>query len=197
MRYSNTFSESRYQTHHEMVIHGTRISFDAIAEDYVITNSQDEPEATMFSYTYLRTDAPEGIDRPVMFVWDGGPGGSCSQQHLNFFGPWRLSCDLTGMPQMRPPYALEDNPHCLLDVCDIVLIDPVGTGYARLLDETQASKYYSVNGDARAMADFIQTWLTYYDRWNSKLLLCGSSYGTIRCVRVAEELAGGAFCQRQ
>lgn len=193
MRYSHEFTESCFKTSHEMMIHGKRIAFDAVAEDYVITNAQNEPEASMFSYTYLRTDHADTTQRPVMFVWDGGPGGSCAQQHLNFFGPWRVACDETGAPPARAPYRMEENPHCLLDVCDIVLVDPVGTGYARLLDETQAGKYYSVNGDARAMADFIQTWLTHYGRWNSKIYLCGSSYGTIRCVRVAEELAGGDF----
>lgn len=187
MLYDKSFKESRYVTTHSINIHGQEIAFDAIAEDFVLTDDGGEPEASLFTYTYLRRDvASDG--RPVLFAWDGGPGGACLPEQLHFFGPWYIPDDST-----RAPYTLKDNPHCILDVCDIVLIDPVGTGYGRLLREDAARKYYGTTGDTAAAADFIEAWMNHYHRWNSPLYLCGTSYGTIRCARVVEELNGGAF----
>lgn len=187
MRANEPFRESRFATTHTICIHGQEITFDAIAEDFVFTDEQGEPEASLFTYTYLRKGTA-GEGRPVLFAWDGGPGGSCLPEQLYFFGPWRLPDGAFGAP-----YALEDNPHCLLDACDIVLVDPVGTGFGRLLNSEKAAKYYGTIGDTEAMADFIEAWLTHYHRWNSPLYLCGTSYGSIRCARVVEELNGGAF----
>ena len=187
------FVESRFETKHEITVRGKRIPFSVIAEDFVIRDAAGEAEASIFSYSYLQCQEGKGPDRPVLFVWDGGPGCSAGTENLRSFGPWRLKTDpATGEVPVNPPYELEENPNCLLDVCDLVMIDPVGTGFAQNFNPDN-NKYYSVDGDAKAAALFIETWLNENHRWNSPRYLLGTSYGTIRCVRTVEEMNGGPF----
>ena len=194
MKNYEVFQESRYEKQHAITLKGERINFLSIAEDFVLCDENQEPEASMFSYSYLRCSDQAENARPVLFVWNGGPGGSVAIENLSLFSPWRIKSP-EGMtyPVLNPPFALEENPNCLLDVCDLVLVDPVGTGYGKILKEEAFARYCSVAGDAEAMADFIECWLNEHNRWNSPRYLCGTSYGAIRCARVAEALNGGAF----
>jgi carboxypeptidase C (cathepsin A) len=155
-----------------------------------------KPEATMFSYSYLggwhnesASETPEATERPVIFAYNGGPGAASAWLHMGLLGPELV--DVEGYPDTleRPAkYRLVSNPNFLLDRYDIVLIDPVGTGWARLLDEEAASRHYSTAGDARDFADFICTWLRENNREKSPVYLLGESYGTIRNVALADVL---------
>lgn len=172
---------------------GIDIPYRVLSESMSLNDGDGAPEATVFSYSYLRCDLTpeEARRRPVLFAFNGGPGSSCLWLHLGFLGPTRVRLENPLLPPITPPYELENNPHCPLDVCDVVLIDPVGTGYARLLQETAAPRYLGVDQDAAAIARFIEAWLTRQDRWDSPRYLLGESYGTMRCGELASALMAG------
>ena len=125
--------------------------------DFVLSGSDGRAEASMFSYSYLRL--PRDASRPVLFAYNGGPGAASGLLHMGLLGPRLVK--FPGYPELEWPAKtrLEDNAEWLLDCCDIVLADPPGAGWARLLDEGAAGEYYSVGGDARAFARFIGDWL--------------------------------------
>lgn len=166
------------------------VSYRAVSEDYVMYDETGVPEATVFSYSYFRTDTEEK-NRPVLFAFNGGPGSACVWIHTGVFGPFKMKYEDAVHPPVNPPYEMEENRYWILDAVDIVLIDPVGTGYARLLQPGKKEKYYHVLGDAAAIAAFIEDWLRRYDRRNSPVYLCGESYGTLRAPILAQELMCG------
>ncbi|MDO5422545.1 MAG: hypothetical protein Q4F41_02320 [Eubacteriales bacterium] len=166
------------------------VSYLAISEDHVFYDETGAPEATIFSYSYFRADAPQA-DRPVLFVYNGGPGSSCVWMHTGMMGPWRMKYEDAVHPPVNPPYEMKENDDWLLDTCDIVMVDPVGTGYARLLKPEKAERYYGPGNDAWAIAEFIEAWLRKYDRRNSPIYLAGESYGTIRTPLLVQELMCG------
>ncbi len=164
----------------------TTPDFRALCEEVFL--GEEQPEASVVGFSYLKDG---GADRPVLFAFNGGPGSSSLWQHLGFLGPWRARLTAPVNPSLLPPYEIEENPHCFLDVCDVVLIDPPGTGYARLYDQSKGDVYFSCDGDARAVALFIRDWLIRHNRVNSPRWLMGESYGTYRMPYVARELMGG------
>jgi carboxypeptidase C (cathepsin A) len=182
-----------FLTHHGGVFEGQEIRYSAIAGDTILTNDAGKQSAVIFSFTYLREDVKDRQRRPVIFVFNGGPGSSSLWQHLGFFGPKRVHLKDEVHPPPTPPFEVEDNPHCLLDAADIVLIDPVGTGYSRLLPDGDARDYYGVEQDGRATVEFIERWLRRYDRFNSPRIIAGESYGVTRAIVVARMLMGGPF----
>lgn len=158
--------------------------------DHVLKDKEGHPEATMFSYSYLaENNAEPATDRPVVFAYNGGPGADSAWLHMGLLGPV-LAC-MPGYPDKiaRPAhFELTPNSDFLIDTCDIVLIDPVGTGCTRLLDGDTAKKHYSTGGDAQDFADFIVDWLEGNHREQSPVYLLGESYGTIRNVTLADVL---------
>lgn len=184
------FRPARFETEGSVKTEHGAVSYRVISEDYVIKDEKGEPEASVFSFSYLRTDAGDP-SRPVAFFYNGGPGSACVWLHAGFLGPWRMKYADAVHPPVTPPYEMEENPNWLGEVCDIVLIDPVGCGYSRLLQPEKAEKYYHAGRDAACIADFIEDWLRKYGRRNSPVYLGGESYGTIRTPLVMEELMGG------
>lgn len=155
--------------------------------DHVLAGPDGKAEATMFSWSYLGQGG--GSRRPVVFAYNGGPGAASAWLHMGLLGP--VLAQLPEYPDgLSHParFELTPNPDLLLDQCDIVLIDPVGTGWARLLDESTAKRHYSTAGDARDFSDFICAWLTENGRQHAPVYLLGESYGTIRNVALADVL---------
>ncbi len=167
----------------EMLLRHGKIRAEAVSEDHVFYDESGAPEAVISTISYLRID-DENPQRPVMFIWNGGPGSATSMLQLECFGPYCISKDA----EEKLAYGLAIEPDTILDVCDLVYVDPVGVGYSRLLQERAAPDYFSVDGDARSTAFAIASWLKNHNRWNSPLYLCGESYGTIRACRVLSEL---------
>jgi carboxypeptidase C (cathepsin A) len=127
---------AQFVTHHQVNVHGTRIAFTATAGETYLYNDKNEPIGSIFSYAYLRDGAAPN-KRPVMFLVGGGPGAASFSLNLGF-GPWalapgRLALTAHQQPKATPPFDLVDNPDTLLDAADLVFIDPVGTGYSRIL----------------------------------------------------------------
>jgi carboxypeptidase C (cathepsin A) len=190
---SELISPREFVTHHSGTFGGRGLHYSAIAGETILTNEAGKQTAAIFSFTYLREDAADRQKRPVLFVFNGGPGSSSVWQHLGFFGPKRVRLKDEVHPPSTPPFDVENNPYCLLDVADVVLIDPVGTGYSRLLPDGDAHNYYGVEQDGRATVEFIERWLRKYDRLNSPRIIAGESYGVTRAIVVARMLMGGPF----
>lgn len=174
------FHPANFESEHTLTIRGKTISYRTVSEDNVFYDRDGKPIASLFSYSYIRTDVEDKRDRPVVFGYNGGPGCSAMYIHAGFLGTRRMKFDGTDRVTSLPPYAIVDNPNSFLDVADIVLIDPVGTGYGVLLDEEHSSEFYGLKQDAETLLRFIERWLTKYDRWLSPKYLLGESYGCTR-----------------
>ncbi len=140
---------------------------------------EDAPAtARMFYAAYFKKDAVAAT-RPVIFLYNGGPGSSTMWLHMGAFGPRRIVTEGIDHPA-GGPYTIADNKSSLLDVGDLVFIDAPGTGFSRVLGKDSSKAFYGVDQDAHAFERFIRRFLTKYDRWNSPKYLFGESYGTPR-----------------
>src|SRR5690606_37504629 len=101
---------------------------------------------------------------PVMFAFNGGPGSSAVWLHLGVLGPRRVDLPGDGTAPPAPPVRLVDNPFSILDVCDLVFVDPVSTGYSRAEEDVKPSEFHGVNDDISSIGDFIRSWITEHDR---------------------------------
>jgi len=142
--------------------------------------------ARMFYVAYFKKDA-SGSRRPLMFLYNGGPGSATMWLHLGTFGPRRVVVPDT-KHQAAAPYSVVENQYSLLDVCDLVFIDAPGTGLSRTFGKEKAKAFYGIDADGHAFARFIHRFLSKYDRWNSPKYLFGESYGTPRSAVLAADL---------
>ena len=180
-----------FETEHSVRANGKNISYKVIAGETHLKNNDGEPTASIFSTTYLADNAGAPIDRPVAFIFNGGPGSASLWLHLGVFGPQRVKLPDGPEDDGAAPYDLRDNAHSLIDVADMVFIDPVGTGWSRAVGKGRASDYWGVTEDARSIREFIRRWLTEHKRWNSPKYLMGESYGTTRSAALIRELESG------
>ncbi len=179
------FKPARFESNGKITLHGEEISYHTVSEDNVFYSADGKPIASVFSYSYFRDGVVDLTKRPVIFGYNGGPGSSCMYVHAGFLGTRRLSYGDPDRPTALGPYTVIDNPDCLLDVADIVLIDPVGTGYGVLLDEEKKDQFFGIEEDAEALLTFIESWLHRYNRWLSPKYLVGESYGCTRSATAA------------
>lgn len=168
---------------------GVAVAYKAVAGETYLKDKDGKPLAAIFSTSYVK-EGPRDPNRPVTFLFNGGPGSGSVWLHMGAFGPKRVVIPSDARDDGAPPYRLIDNPASLLDVTDIVFIDPVGTGFSRALGKTDPNDYYGVTKDARSIAQFIRLWLGENGRWNSPKYLGGESYGTTRSAAVVNELEG-------
>ncbi len=183
---TDVFTPSRFTGEGSITLRGAKIPYHTVSEDNVFYDDEGKPIASIFSYSYFRSDVEDLKSRPVIFAFNGGPGTSSMMVHVGFLGTKRVKygeADDDGLP--LPPYESCDNEQCLLDIADLVLIDPVGTGFGRLLDESKKDLFYGIEPDAESILTFIQAWLARYNRWQSPKYLVGESYGCTRASTVA------------
>lgn len=193
VHFQESWEKTKFESDHILHLNGTEIPYHTVCEDNFFYDQEGKAVATIYSYAYFRSDAKNPSTRPVMFAYNGGPGSASLWLHLGLVGPRRVKIDDEIHIPTVPPFELEDNPNCLLDICDIVVVDMVGTGLGRLFDEEAKDQFYGSDADIRQLAMFIDGWLTRYDRHNSPVILAGESYGTGRsCMLAAELLGGGA-----
>lgn len=175
---------------HSTTIEEVKIDYDAIFDTFSVSEPGHAPGATVSTISYVRAGNRTGgdVQRPVVFAFNGGPGASSIFLHVGMLGPERvaLPSDVTAPHQQR--YPLVPNGDSILDVADLILIDPVGTGFSRLTDEKSRSYFYSVTGDAAAVANAIEAWSHLHDRSTSAKYILGESYGAVRAVEVANVL---------
>ena len=174
-------------TGHKVVVGGHEISYTATAGQLPIINDTGETEAQIFFIAYAVNNSVSSPQRPLLFVFNGGPGASSVWLHMGAAGPRRVNMLADGsMPS--PPYRLVDNESTWLDKADLVFIDPVGTGYSRAVKPDLTKKFTSVQGDIDSVGRFIRLYLSRYERWGSPLFLVGESYGTFRAAGLSEYL---------
>jgi carboxypeptidase C (cathepsin A) len=179
-----------FVSEHSGQFNGERIDYTATAGETYLRDLIDEPTATIFTFSYVKTNLSANESRPVTFVWNGGPGSASTWLHMGGYGPKRIVVPSDAGHSGTPPYPTVDAPETILDVTDLVFIDPVGTGFSRALGEHEGAEFWGLNEDADSMASFIRTWITENQRWNSPKFLLGESFGTTRAAVVANILEG-------
>ena len=178
--------DKRSVTHHSITIGGTTIRYTATAGTIVLKDDKDEPEASVFYVAYTKDGMP-AADRPVTFVYNGGPGCASAPLHMLGFGPRKVAVE-NATPNAGAPARVVDNPDTLLDATDLVFIDAPGTGYSTLFPKTDPKTIYGIDQDAAAFAQFIRRYITFNERWNSPKFLFGESYGTPRSAALVDRL---------
>lgn len=179
--------DSTVITKHQSTINGQAVAYTATMGTQPVWDEDGEPVASV-SYTYYERDGVKDRDtRPLVISFNGGPGTPSVWMQIAYTGPTLINIDDEGYPVQ--PYGVKDNPHSILDVADIVYINPVNTGYSRILDKkTDKAKFFGTNADIKYLADWINTFVTRINRWPSPKYLIGESYGTTRVSGLALEL---------
>ena len=173
-------------TEQTVMVDGEPLTYQARTELMPLFDDSGEEIARVFYVAYSLSDR-DPVERPVTFAFNGGPGSSALFLHLGAFGPKSVKTAPSGIGLPKPPYVLEDNPHTLLDVTDLVFIDPVGTGYSRPSDSEDV-RFLGVAEDIHWVAQFIRMYLTRENRWGSPVYLAGESYGGVRGTGLASAL---------
>lgn len=177
----------RIVTHHAVTIDGQRVEYDATLGSIILRDSADRPIGNLHYTAYTRTGVGAGARRPITFAYNGGPGSSSIWVHMGAFGPRRVPIpDTVHAPP--PPYRLVDNQYSILDVTDLVFVDPIGTGLSRPVGIGKGKDFWGVDEDASSLSQFITRWLSDNGRWNSPRYLLGESYGTTRSAAIANYL---------
>ncbi len=177
-----------FVTRHTGTFNGVKVAYTARAGETYLRDEEGKPKASIFSFAYTKTEPGDPTRRPVMFIWNGGPGSASLWLHMGTFGPRRVVVPSDASNVGAPPYPLVDNPLTLLDVTDLVFVDPVGTGFSRALGEHEGKEFWGLDQDANSVAEFIERWITDNGRWNSPKFIAGESFGTTRAAAVAEIL---------
>jgi len=183
-------SPKAFVTRHTGRFGGATVAYTATAGETYLLDDKGEPKASIFTFAYVKDGVSDAATRPVTFLWNGGPGSSSIWLHMGSMGPRRVVVPSDAKDAGPPPYTLEDNPDALLDVTDLVFVDPVGTGFSRALGKHEDKEFWGLNADADSVAEFIETWLTRNRRWASPKYLAGESFGTTRAAAVAGRLEG-------
>jgi carboxypeptidase C (cathepsin A) len=184
---AETPKEESSVTDHTARIGDQTINYKATASTTLLKDDKGEPTALMYSTAYTRSDVKDMSQRPIAFVYNGGPGSASVWLHMGAFGPRRV---VTGNAAPTPPapYKLVDNTESLLDKADLVFIDPVGTGFSHAVGKAEDKNFWGVDQDVKSLAQFIMTYVSRNGRWNSPKFLIGESYGTFRSVALGNYL---------
>jgi carboxypeptidase C (cathepsin A) len=174
-------------TTNEVTVKGKRFPYTATTGMQPVWDKDGKVIASLYYTYYERSDIKDRASRPLMISFNGGPGSSSAWMHLGYTGPRVLLIDSEGYPVQ--PYGFKENPNTVLDVADIVYVNPVNVGYSRVLDEkTPRETFFGVNADIKYPAEWISTFVTRKGRWQSPKYLIGESYGTTRVSGLALEL---------
>lgn len=180
-------AESAVNSTGQVTIKGKVVPYKVTAGTQPVYNAEGKPSASLFYTYYERTDVTDKSKRPFVISFNGGPGSASVWMHVAYTGPKQLNIDSEGFPVQ--PYGVRDNPHSILDVADIVYIDPVNTGFSRILDpKAEKSTFFGVNADIKYLADWLDVFVSRNGRWTSPKYIIGESYGTTRVSGLALEL---------
>jgi carboxypeptidase C (cathepsin A) len=184
-------AERRFVSSHRGVFGGVDVNYTATAEDTFLKNSKGEKAGALFSFSYVKQGVKDPTTRPVTFVFNGGPGSSSVWIHMGALGPYRVVLEDAVHPPTGGPFRVAPNSLSPLDVTDLVFIDPIGTGFSRVIGTGKPEDFYGVEEDGKATLDFIEQWLTKNRRWVSPKYVVGESYGTVRAAVLAKLMGGG------
>ncbi|NND87902.1 MAG: carboxypeptidase [Flavobacteriaceae bacterium] len=177
-------------TNHSSTINGTKINYTATTGTQPVWNDKSEAVASLHYTYYKRTGADDNSQRPLLISFNGGPGSGSVWMHVAYTGPKVLNIDEEGYPVQ--PYGVSENPYSVLDVADIVFVNPANTGYSRTIPETgkevDRDMFFGINADIKYLAGWINTFVTRHNRWPSPKYIIGESYGGTRVAGLALEL---------
>lgn len=180
---------------HQTTINGKVIPYRASTGMQPVWDENGNPIATLYHTYYERTDIKDNTTRPLVISFNGGPGSASVWMHLAYTGPKILKIDDEGFPVQ--PYGVKENPYSILDVADIVYVNPVNTAYSRTIPESgekvDRKKFFGVNADIAYLADWVNTFVSRKNRWRSPKYLIGESYGTTRVSGLALALQNQAW----
>ena len=176
------------------------LQYEAKMDSCVLFGADEKTETARIYYTSYRIQGGTR-ERPVTFVFNGGPGSASLFLQMGMFGPRGVTVGDKGLTIPATPYAVTDNPDCVLDVTDLVFVDPVGTGFSRAsLKPAESGKgegtrdtkpFWGVEEDLNSLAEFVRVWLSQNRRWGAPVVLCGESYGGLRVAGLAAYLIDG------
>jgi carboxypeptidase C (cathepsin A) len=168
-------------TQHQITANGKRIRYRAIVTELPLNGADGTPAAVAVTTAYVAEGVKNAAARPVVFVWNGGPGAASMPLHMQAYGPRRI------VGKGTPESKLVDNAYSLIDVADLVFVDPVGTGVSMPVKGKDASIFWSNAGDAQSVHQILAAWVKANGREASPKILIGESYGTSRALAVINE----------
>jgi len=186
----NFKTDSTVTTKHSVTIKGKRVPYTATTGTQPVWDEDGKPVAGLFYTYYERSDVKDKSTRPLVISFNGGPGSASVWMHIAYTGPMLLNIDDEGYPLQ--PYGIKENPNSILDVADIMYVNPVNTAFSRavstLSKEEVQKKFFGVNADIKYLAGWLNTFVSRADRWASPKYIIGESYGTTRVSGLALEL---------
>jgi len=176
---------------HTTKIKNATVDYLASTGTQPVWNSKGKVIASLYYTYYKRTDVKDTTERPLVISFNGGPGSGSVWMHIAYTGPKILKIDSEGFPVQ--PYGVKDNPYSILDVADIVFVNPVNTGYSRMIADSNGkmpdkSNFFGINADIKYLAGWINTFVSRNNRWESPKYIIGESYGGTRVMGLALEL---------
>ncbi|TFG72692.1 MAG: carboxypeptidase [Flavobacteriales bacterium] len=169
-------------TQHSVTVNGTLVNYTAQTGTQPVWDENGKPIASLHFTYYTRNNVKNRDERPLLMSFNGGPGSGSVWMHLAYTGPRTLKIDDEGYPVQ--PYGVKENPFSVLDVTDIVYVNPVNTGYSRTIpesgDEVDRKKFFGINADTKYLAEWLNTFVTRNNRWRSPKYIIGESYGGTR-----------------
>jgi carboxypeptidase C (cathepsin A) len=178
-------------TTHSTTIKGVTFPYTASTGMQPVWNEKGKPIATLYYTYYERSNVKDKAHRPLVISFNGGPGSASVWMHIAYTGPKVLKIDNEGYPIQ--PYGVKDNPNSILDVADIVYVNPVNTGYSRMIEDKEGKlperdTFFGINADIKYLAEWVNTFVTRKNRWESPKYIIGESYGGTRVMGLANEL---------
>ena len=174
-------------TQHSVTVNGTAFTYTAKTGTQPVWDELGEPIASLHYTYYTRNNVKDRASRPLLISFNGGPGSGSVWMHLAYTGPRILKIDDEGYPVQ--PYGVKQNPYSILDVTDIVYVNPANTGYSRTIPESgkevDRSKFFGINADIKYLAEWLNTFVTRNNRWSSPKYIIGESYGGTRVMGLA------------
>lgn len=186
----NNKKPMRSVTEGNVTVEGKLLKYHAVAGTLIFKNNVDTPTLSMSYVAYFKDD-DNAVDRPLTFIYNGGPGSATLWLHMGAWGPQRVDLNDTG--RTKAPFRTVNNDYSLLDASDLVFIDAPGTGFGEVITKEKGGAgdpkdFFGIDGDAHAFANFITQFISDYNRWTSPKYLFGESYGTFRSAVVANIL---------
>jgi len=175
-----------FKSENEITVQGQRVRYSTTAGTLLMRDEEGKPIAE-FGYTAYVKNGADASTRPLMFAWNGGPGSASMWLHMGVLGPQRTKVEDIEV-NGKGPFIRVDNEYSIIDLVDLVMMDPVGTGYSRAVGEAKGEDFWGVDNDIKSVSDFIVQYTTENNRWQSPKYILGESYGGMRAGGVSYDL---------
>ncbi len=178
-------------TTHNTTVKGQNFSYTAETGTQPVWDKEGAPMATLFYTYYTRNNVKNRANRPLIISFNGGPGSASVWMHIAYTGPRILNIDEEGYPTQ--PYGFRSNPNSIIDIADIVFVNPVNTGYSRMVADKEGKMpdkklFFGINADIKYLAEWVNTFVSRHNRWESPKYIIGESYGGTRVMGLSNEL---------